>query len=481
MTVKDLNEGLNHLDPELIEEFTARQDAYKQKKRARAYWVAAVAAILVLAIGIGMLSSINLGSGNLLAAPEYPKMAGYVDRYDLFKQEKPEDIDAYYEAMLKYKDACKEQYDQPDGYADSLTGFFQTSIAQFLQRDGNPTYSPLNVYMAMAMLAETAGGNSRQQILDLFGLETIAQLRQQASYVWNAHYSDDGRTTVLLANSLWLNDAYTFKQAAANRLAEHYYASSYKGNLGSAEMNRLLQNWLNENTGGLLKDQANNIKLDPSTAFAIASTVYFKADWEEEFSPKATKDAVFHSPDRDITTPFMNQIFTGMPYYRGQNFGAVFLELSGENGMWLILPDEGCSTADILAGDEYLQMTLDPKSWENQKRYFVHLSVPKFDVASQTDLVAGMKALGVTDIFDPAVSNFTPLSYARSLAVNEINHAARVVIDEKGCTAGAFTALGLIGGNPSYKRIDFVLDRPFLFLVSSRDNLPLFAGIVNKP
>ena len=34
---------------------------------------------------------------------------------------------------------------------------------------------------------------------------------------------------------------------------------------------------------------------------------------------------------------------------------------------------------------------------------------------------------------------------------------------------------------PPDQEMDFILDRPFLFVVESRDGLPLFAGIVNQP
>jgi serine protease inhibitor len=34
---------------------------------------------------------------------------------------------------------------------------------------------------------------------------------------------------------------------------------------------------------------------------------------------------------------------------------------------------------------------------------------------------------------------------------------------------------------PPEDEIDFILDRPFLFLITSRDNLPLFAGVVENP
>jgi len=505
MKPNEWNEGMNHLDSDLVEEYIAQKDAYTQKKKSKkGYWIAAVAAILVLAICIGMLAGGNGVPGvttgpeqmetdptngqtddpatnsfvNLLAAPVYPEMVKKPNLMDY-----QDNWGAYSAADQAWRENKEQQYNQPDGYADSLTDFFYASMAQFLQGDGNPTYSPLNVYMAMAMLAETTGGNSRQQILDLLGMETIEQLREQASYVWNAHYNDDGETTLLMANSMWLDEDYTFHKDTSERLANYYFASSFRGDLGTEDMDKQLQTWLDINTGGLLKDQAQNIKLDPMTVFALASAVYFSAGWEEEFSEGKTKDAVFHAQTGDWMTPFMNQTFTQYTYFWGENFGAISLELTGSNRMWLILPDAGCTTADILASDDYLRMTLDPNSWENKSTYKINLSLPKFDVVNQIDLIDGMKAMGVTDIFDDTISDFTPVTDTPMLYVNQIHPAARVSIDGEGCIAAAFTVIlaGQEGVPPELEELDFILDRSFLFVVSSRDNLPLFAGVVNEP
>jgi hypothetical protein len=114
------------------------------------------------------------------------------------------DYDAYENDLSKWEMSRWQQYNQPDGYADSLDGFFKDSIREFLTVGENQAYSPLNVYLAMAMLAETTDGNSRQQLLDLLGVDSIEALRTQAGHVWNAHYCVDGQTTSLLANSLWL-------------------------------------------------------------------------------------------------------------------------------------------------------------------------------------------------------------------------------------------------------------------------------------
>ena len=412
---------------------------------------------------------------NLAAAPVYPKMVQYPKKEDYTTWED------YSAAEDAYRAAQKAQYDQPDGYADSLTNFFSSSIAQFLQGEGNTAYSPLNVYMAMAMLAETTGGNSRQQILDLFGVETIEELRTQAGHVWNAHYCDDGRSTILMANSLWLDHEFPYHQETADRLAQYYYASTFHGDLGTEPLDQQLRDWLNANTGGLLKEQANNVKLSPNAVFALASTIYFSADWADEFSEKHTYDETFHTPTGDIQTPFMHQTRRDT-YYRGTNFGAIYLRLGDSNRMWLILPDEGFTTEDILKSDEYLQLTLGPRSRLYGIEYEIHLSLPKFDVVQQQDLIQGMKNLGVTDIFSNA-SDFSPISSMKNLFISQINHAARVTIDEEGCTAAAFTVFEAAGeGVPGrVEELYFTLDRPFLFLVTSRDDLPLFAGIVKQP
>ena len=497
MNDKEILHALEYIDADLIEV----AETAPKKRSARPYWFTAIAAILILAIGFGTVfggsvptaptDPIQLGStpttvpysptlpslSYLLASPIYPKMAACPNIQDYA------DYQDYDLAYTAWRNSQSQQYAQPRGYADSLEAFFHASIREFLRGEGNTIYSPVNVYMALAMLAETTGGNSRQQILDLLGLDSIDALREQAGHVWNAHYSADGQTDLLLGNSLWLDDAHTFTQEAADLLAEYYYASSFHGDLGTEEMNQVLRSWLNENTGGLLKDQAENVALDPNTVFALASTVYFAAVWEEQFSINKTKNAIFHSLGGDISVPFMNKTMENHMLYWGENYTAIYLELSGENRMWLILPNEGYTVANVLESEDYLQMTLDPGAWEQEKEFKINLSLPKFDVVHQQDLIEGMKTMGLSDIFDYTISDFTPLTDTPSLYVNQIDHAARVAIDEDGCLGAAFTVIDVPGtGMPDeLEELDFTLDRPFLFIVSSRDDLPLFAGVVNQP
>lgn len=505
-----LNDALNAISDKYIEE------AAYYKKHRRPYWIGAVAAVLALVIlftvaGGGAPAPTEpilfyppgttempteaptvppqttlpdeptmptlpqpILLANQVCAPTHPWMAEY-----------PTDIFAHYDA---WRDSQRAQYDQPKGYADSLDDFFAASIQQFLAGEGNQTYSPVNVYMALAMLAETARGESQKQILDLFGLDSIEALRAQASHVWNAHYSADGMTSLLLANSLWLDKAYSFQQSAVDTLAKDYYASLFSGDLGAEELNEQLRQWLNDNTGNLLREQAAGVSLPPETIAALASTIYFSANWTDKFSEKATTQDIFHTPDADVTVDFMHKTFTEHSYYWGENYSAINLGLSGDNKMWLILPDENSSTAQVLEDGEFLTMLQDPKAWEDRTgRYKINLSLPKFDVVSDKSLIPGLKQLGITDIFDDKKADLhgliIPGQASGNPYINAVDHAARVTIDEDGCEAAAYTVMVYAGTGMPQERdeIDFVLDRPFLFVVTSRDNLPLFAGTVVNP
>ena len=57
-----------------------------------------------------------------------------------------------------------------------------------------------------------------------------------------------------------------------------------------------------------------------------------------------------------------------------------------------------------------------------------------------------------------------------------------MAVDEEGVTAAAYTMMANSGaGMPPEEEVDFVLDRPFLFVITGVDGLPLFTGIVNTP
>ena len=154
--------------------------------------------------------------------------------------------------------------------------------------------------------------------------------------------------------------------------------------------------------------------------------------------------------------------------------------------MWFLLPDEGVSPTDLLTDPEAMSFLFSGRPWDKADYLTVNLSVPKFDVRSDYDLINGLRNLGITDLFSPAASDFSPLSKkSENFYISQVTHANRVRINEEGCFAAAYTvAMMSLGGSgipEPQKEIDFTLDRPFLFAITSLDGLPLFVGVVQTP
>jgi len=312
----------------------------------------------------------------------------------------------------------------------------------------------------------------------LLDADNIVKLREQAGHVWNAHYCADGRTTSVLAISLWLDYDYDYNPETVQILSDNYFASVYHGDMGSDAMNVALQTWLNEQTGGLLTERVQGETLDVGTIFALYSTILYQAGWDDIFMERATREGVFHGAKGNQYAQFMWEFYMDQIYYRGENFGAMKLGLSGSS-MMLILPDEGYSPQDLLSDGACLELALNPGTWEDQKDAAIDLLLPKFDISSNMDLIDGLKELGVTDIFDPLDCDCSSLLSDSDYDawVNEINHTVRVAIDENGVFGVSYT-----DGQYGYPiPIRMTFDRPFLFVITSQDGLPLFTGIVNEP
>lgn len=421
---------------------------------------------------------------HVLAAPVYPEMAQYPDESAYWKKDGSFDDDGFskvYDAWWEDKRARNDlQIPDPDG----MQRFLRASTGAILAQDDgkNLVYSPLNVYMALSMLCECTDGSSRAQILNLLGQSDLASVRAQANTLWNANYCADGAVTSVLASSLWLQDGTNYVQSALDTLAKTYYASTFSGQMGSDDYNKALQSWLNEQTGGLLREQASNVSFDPDTVLAQATTIYYRAKWSEEFSESRTSEGTFHAASGDLMCDFMHRSDSDT-YYWGDQFGAITLPLRESGVMKLLLPDEGVSPEALLQDEEAMDFLLGSGDWENSKFLIVNLALPKFDVSSDLDLNESLQALGVKDVFSPAAADFSPaIQNADGIFLSRADHAARVAIDEEGVTAAAYTVMMEAGAAmPPDEEIDFTLDRPFVFAITARNGLPLFIGIVHTP
>lgn len=128
-------------------------------------------------------------------------------------------------------------------------------------------------------------------------------------------------------------------------------------------------------------------------------------------------------------------------------------------------------------------LTSNDKSQKAEITYHV----PKFDIDSKFDLIKTANSLGIYDAIDGNFANFKYVSEdperSKGIFMSDAIQEATLKIDEDGCAAAAYTSITLSEKafiSPDLK-VDLVLNRPFIYYVTDRNNSTLFIGTVYNP
>lgn len=480
MKKEELFETLSDIDEKKIKQ--ARE--YNGKSDAKIYkWATAIvaaAAVALTAIFSPLFRNLGIEGGG---SADYPGVKTVLASYPA-----PTSPTLSAEEFTTSDDSWKwwqeyiERVEKTEGLSREMLEYYTNLSGQILVNgDENTVLSPLNTYIAFAMLAETTEGDSRQQILDMLGAKDIESLRKNIKQIWESNYINTPVMQSLLANSLWLDDSYKFNEKTLKLLADNYYASSFRGTPGNEAFNKALQKWADDNTGNLLTEYTKDLKTNVDTVMAIMSTIYYKANWVDKFSNLATAPETFHGVKGDTTVEMMhNSIMTR--YAETDKFIATYIDVINNGQMFFYLPKEGVSVNELASDPDVLALAqnMDDSRWNRYVQ--VNMSIPKFKVSAQTDLIPVLQSLGVTDVFDYTVADFSPVTVGENeLCLSSAEHAALVEIDEEGVTGAAYTALMMTeGAMLSNNTLDFVLDEPFMFAVTGADGSILFDGLVKN-
>ena len=207
MKNEDIYNAVTDINDKYIEE-ADRKNNFKNKKTFLRRAVAAAAAAAV-AFGIFSFSG-RLGKSDYGAIAEvvFPKAIAF------------DDSDARF--------AIKEQNPVSDDFLNSVNEFsYSTASALLSESETNSNYSPLSLYYALAMAANGAEGDTLDILLSLLGTDSLEKLNLEAGNLYRRFYSDNNIGGLKVANSMWMDDNYSFKQDFATRNAENLYASCH--------------------------------------------------------------------------------------------------------------------------------------------------------------------------------------------------------------------------------------------------------------
>ncbi len=358
--------------------------------------------------------------------------------------------------------------------------------------DDNLALSPYSVAAALTMTYAGARGDTAAEMRDVLHLglddDRIHAARNELDLRVTAPFqSPPGVSgepfTIRVANSLWGQQGYPFRDEFLALLAENYGAGmNLVDFITSAEEARQTINaWVERQTEGRITDLIPAGVIDDLTRLVLVNAIWFKANWQAPFDPEKTTDGPFVTLAGDeVTVPMMwGRVRTG--YAEGDGYVAFRLGYVGDASMLLVVPDDGRfrEVAGRFDADELGRLD------DALSEYDVELTMPRFQFRSDVPLADVLRALGMVAAFTepsrPGGADFTGMTDVRELYIKAVAHQAFIAVDEEGTEAAAATAV-VVGLQSLVPSATVDVDRPFLFLIrhDSTGEI-LFLGQVTDP
>ncbi len=363
---------------------------------------------------------------------------------------------------------------------------FGTDLYQMLaEPTANTVFSPVNVASALLMALCGARGRTAEELARVLHLDSSPEVAADALRSLSAmlHALTTGESVTLRApNTVWVQSGLPLRPeftgqltGAAATLADADFAGA--PDAARAEINRVIA----EQTGGKITGLLPPGTIGSLTRLVLASAVYLKAAWTNPFPESATEDAPFYpdGPDRPgLTVPMMHGT-APRAYLRGDGYQAVLLPYRGASlAMAVVLPDGPLAALRPKIGAAGLHGLL-----AGPVTHQVALSMPRFRLETEFDLIPALRRLGVSEAFGDG-ADFSGITEAEALQISAVAHKAYIDVDEQGTEAAAATAV-IMKVSAALRLpppVTMVVDRPFLFaIVDTATGLPLFLGQVAQP
>lgn len=349
--------------------------------------------------------------------------------------------------------------------------------------DATGVISPSSLVVALSMLADGASGETLAELENVLGaagvdrLEAVAGLRAALAQFEGdpaVVQKDDLPETPLvhLASQLVVDDELAPNPDYLDLLQLAYGAGASSVDLASPAAKELLDDWVRQNTGGLIEQSA--VQPNPALRLVLQDAALLAAAWESPFEP-SWPGTFTNAAGVEEAAQLMAQAAT-LQYAEVDGWRAVRLPYRG-GGLYadLVLPPKGVAPTAVTA-EQLGQLDAALAAAEPT---LVAVTVPKLELRPDPrDLTAAIRELGAGSILDQERADFSLI--APDISVSQAVQQVVFELNEQGTRAAAVTEIALAGAMP-VQPIIFEANRPFLINVAQTDTeWPLFMAAVNS-
>ncbi|NBD36860.1 MAG: serpin family protein [Chloroflexi bacterium] len=378
--------------------------------------------------------------------------------------------------------------EQMAALVEGNTAFAADLYQELRGTDGNLFFSPYSISTALAMTYAGARGETETQMAETLHF-TLSQ--EELHPAFNAldmalepgEDVTDEEFILHIANSLWAEKEYDFREAFLELLARHYGAGLRLVSFKTApeDARQAINEWVSDQTEEKIQDLIPKGGVTDLTRLVLANAIYFNAKWTHPFPKENTQDGAFTLLDgSEVEAPMMAWNKPQMiPHAQGANYQAIELPYrGGEASMVIIVPDAGEFEAfeQGLSGEQ-LESILSEMETRG-----VALTMPKFEYKSSFSLADTLAEMGMPDAMDEERADFSGMDGTRRLLITDVFHKAFVAVDEEGTEAAAATAVVVGIESMPVTDVELTVDRPFIYLIrDTRTGSVLFLGRVMHP
>ncbi len=344
--------------------------------------------------------------------------------------------------------------------------------------EGNILISPVSVQLALAMTANGAAGQTRQEMEALLGGDLSLELLNEYLYTYRTSLSHEENAKLQMANSIWYRDdedRLQVEEAFLQKNRDYYDAQIYKAPFDTGTL-KDINTWVKDRTDGMIDGILEQI--DPDTVMYLLNALAFDAKWLEPYRSCDVWQGTFHSYHGEEQQVDMMHS-TEYHYFRDDSATGFHKDYRGKTYSFAaILPEEGTDIYDYVAAltPESLMALLG-----GSRGTTVQVTMPKFTFDYELSMNEALRSLGMETAFDSVLADFS--SMARSsrgnLCIGDVLHKTHISVDEEGTKAAAVTKVEIVEECAVMVDRSVTLDRPFLFLILDRNtNIPIFMGMV---
>lgn len=369
---------------------------------------------------------------------------------------------------------------EPDSeFVLAQTDFSLNLLKQTADSSENVFISPYSAMQALAMTANGADGETKSQMEKVLGGLDVEKLNEYL-YTQRISQPDEKYCSLKTYNSIWtLNDTERINvhDDFVRRNRAYYGADIFLADFDETTV-KDINNWVKAKTDGMIPKTIE--ELSPETVMCLINTVLFDAKWQEQYYTSSVEEGDFTSSDGTVRKAEM--MYSKEKYYlTGENAVGMYKLYEGEKYAFVgILPDEGISA------EEYIN-SLTPESLnkmlsEKKTADAVYCTLPKFTVEYDNELSDELKAMGMTDAFEP-YADFSNMADTDTemLFINKVIHKTKIEMCESGTKAAAVTSVMMNAGASVAETVVHInLNRPFVYaIVDTETNIPVFMGTLN--